>query len=265
MRNLLSKIPAIAFLGGMAAALLRLWMLLGGVDENGLYPKFHIAWLLIWLLAAAMILLFWRVSKLADEPYDAILTPTLGAAGHLLATWGIAYTNLMALLDQPGPWELALCSLGLASAFLIGFGGILRLKGKQQHFLTHALSTLYFALRVFFMGKTLGAEPEMSRFLLQFMASLSMLLACYQLWGFDVGSGSRQKRMFWSLTAAFLCMAAVPGAKEVALYAGVSQWLLFDMGALQPEKPAEEAEECEDIPEIEAIEAIEEAPDSPEL
>ena len=140
-------------------------------------------------------------------------------------------------------------------------GGLLlaaycRLQGKKPHFLCHAAPAAFFALRLFLLGKELGAEPEVSRYLFEMLASLAMVPACYQLWGFDVDLGKRDKCLFWMLTAAYLCIVAIVGMENWLLYLCCAAWLLTGCCKLQflpkplrraaaTDNAAENAEEAE--------------------
>ncbi len=246
MKKILPNGPLIALCGGMAAMLLRFWFLLDGVDESGLYPRFHIAWILVCVLAAAMTLFFLLLSRQTDRqrPYEENFPASaIAATAYLAAALGIGIVSLRGFLAASDLWGRLTHSLGLVCCGLLAWGGYLRLKGKPLPGLIHALPTLFFALRMFLIGKRMSADPETALFLFRFLASMATTLACYQLWGFSAEAGDRRKSCFWSLTAGFLCLTAAPGAEDLLLYAGVALWLLLDICSLQPPVLAPEGEE----------------------
>ena len=97
--------------------------------------------------------------------------------------------------------------------------------------------------QVFVIGKDFGAEPELLRFLPQLFAVAASALAAYQLWGFSVGMGNRQKSLFWSWCAAYFCLAAAPGNHIVFITLGLWHLLSHPVLHLPP------VEEPEPIPE----------------
>ncbi len=228
----------LALILGAAAITLRLIMLLGGTDERDLYPANHPAWIALCLLAVAATVFFFLVSRHteAKRSYRQNFPASLpGALGCLAGGAAIAATGLTELTDTLG---LVLGITSVLGGGALIYGGWLRLKGRKTPFFVHMLPCLYFALRIFSMGRILGAEPEISRYLFRFLAALATLMAAYQLWGFDVGLGHRNKSLFWSLTATVLSMAAIPGSPDKLLYLGTALWLITNLCSLAPARRA---------------------------
>ncbi len=247
----------LALILGAAAITLRLIMLLGGTDERDLYPVNHPAWIALCLLAVAATVFFLLVSRHTEakrsyrQNFPASMPGALGclAGGAAIAVTGVA--------DLPDSLSFVTGASSLLAGAALLYGGWLRLKGRKAPFWVHMLPCLYFALRVFTMGRILGAEPEISRYLFRFLAVLAILMAAYQLWGFDVGLGHRNKSLFWSLTATFLSMAAIPGSPDRLLYLGASLWLITNLCSLAPARKVRRpiaVPTCEEI-QIQPVEA----------
>ncbi len=235
MKKLFPYTPFLALLLSTAGTGCHLWLIANGTDERNLYPAFHISMVLLGILTAAALVLFWLLSRQTDAKrnygHNFPASP-LGAAGHLAAAVGILLTGLQQLTG--GQALVGILAL-LASLGLI-LGGYGRLQGRKPQILVHLLPCLYFALSLFTSGRVLGSEPELIRYLPGFLANVAAILACYQLWGFDggVNLGNRNKSLFWSLTAAYLCFVAVPGNDQWPLYLGVGLWFITNLCSLRP-------------------------------
>ncbi len=232
-------LPGVKYLApilGAIAMVLRMLMLVSGTDDRGLYPHHHPAWILLCILSVAVTLFFFLLSRKTDarRPYRANFpaSPT-GAFGHLAAALAMGITSILEISENLG---LLMCILGLGSSLALALGGWLRLRGRKPDFYVHMLPCFYLAVRIFSLGRVLGAEPEASRYLFRFLAVLACMVAAYQLWGFDVGLGNRNKSIFWSLTASFLCLAAVPGSPDGLLHVGLAVWLLTNLCDLAPRR-----------------------------
>ncbi len=201
---------------GIVGMGLRLWMLLDGTDEKGLYPALHIGWILLWLLTAAVLVCLWLITRKPGQGshYSANFPPSLlSCIGYWIAAAGMVLFEVKTWLSGTDTIGKVACIAGILSVLTFLPAGWARYRGKAAFPLTHLFPCLFFALLMFRISKNFSAEPELSRFLLQFLALFTSAIACYQLWGFDADMGSRQKSLFWSLAAAYFCLVATPGAE----------------------------------------------------
>lgn len=234
-------LPHIAAIGGVLAACLRQWTLSGGVDEKALYPAAHPGWIGYLVLSAAMALLFLFVSRTESEP--APECKKVGLALHFLAAIGI-FAYSLSSIDPTDLFQLIVSGFGFVSAAAMLLGLVQQWKKQTLSALTYALPCLYFVLLMFQSNLIYGGEPEMIRFLPQFLAMVTAALACYQLWGKAVGLDNEKNRLFWQCLAGYLCIATLPGSH--IMYAFVGAWLLvgaFQMPATEevpPEAPVQE-------------------------
>ena len=252
---------------GIAGALLRMWLLSAGTDARGLYPANHPGWIGYLILTAAVLVLVYLVTHNAEEAptwLQNVPQPTqqdsdvswhlsfaqncFRAAGYALAALGILFYGLTFHYG-----ENTFQSILYWGAFVCGAVLLLTaaqcFTGKVPVSLAYPVICLYLALLLFSMGRDFSDEPELLRFLPQLFALAASALAAYQLWGFAVDSGNRQRSLFWSFAAIYLCFAAAAGNHY--LYVLLGLWHLMSHCALtlppaQPEEvetPAEPEEE----------------------
>ena len=96
-----------------------------------------------------------------------------------------------------------------------------------------------------------GGQPEAIRYLFPALATLSLIPACYHLWGFCVGAGERKNSLFWSLLSGFLCITAAPAEEGGPVYLALGFWILSNLCVLKylprPSRPAPQPEQ-EELP-----------------
>ncbi len=239
MKKYLPHTHPLVLLAGILAMLLRYWNLSLRPDSRGLYPDNHISWLLLCLLTVVVVIWLLVLSRFVDPRRrykENFPFSWAGLLGLLCGAMSILLTGLAHYQADLGFSGTLLGVLGVGSAVMLGMAIWLRYRGQRPLPMTFAVPCLYFAMRVFFTGKLLGAEPQTSRYLFEFFASVSLLPASYYLWGFDLDLGHRRASFFWSLTAAFLCMAATPGSDDWALYLSSAVLLLTNLCSLRPRR-----------------------------
>ncbi len=255
MRNIVPKAQILALLLSAAGAAMHGWLVLVGPDEKGLYPAVSAPGILMWVVSAVALVLFWLLSRQTDakRSYSQNFPPSaMGALGYLAAVLGIGVVSVRQILGD----SLVPGILGLLSCIMLALGGYGRLKGRKTNFTVHLVPCLFFVVELFSYAKIMGAEPELVRYLPGFLACLASLLACYQLWGFDamINLGNRNKSLFWSMSAGYLCLMAAPGSDLWPAYAGAGLWFLLNLCSLKPlrRKPAAPVEP-DPVQELEAL------------
>jgi hypothetical protein len=177
-----------------------------------------------------MVLAFvWLVTRQPgnNQSYKANFQASLpGALGCLAAAIVTAYIGWQQF-SEGTLWLDTLCGiLGLLSTAGLLLAGYCRLTGKKPYFVCYMLPCVFFALYVFFLGREMGGEPEIVRYLFRYLAVLSLVPACYQLWGFCVSSGERKHCLFWCLLAGYLCIVSAPSGANAPLYLLLGAWML---------------------------------------
>lgn len=213
--------------GGIGMVLL-VWLRAGGPDEKGLYPTQHPAWILLWILSILVLVGLWLLSQTTgnNNGYRANFPVSLPAAvGYLLAAINLIISGITTTVT--GPYlRIIVCLAGILGGISLLYGAFCRLTDRQPKYPVHFLPSFFFALQLFAQGQTLGAEPEMIRYLFPALATLSMILACYWLWSFDVDMGNRSKCLFWCLVAAYCNLVACIGSQHWYLHVTLAIWLL---------------------------------------
>lgn len=250
MKKCLPYIRKITLAAAGLGILLRLWLLLVGQDDKALYPKNHISWVLLLVLSAALLIFLFLLGRFAGKNrlYAANFPPSLaGAVGYALGGMGLIFASIPDLAPNPVFLYPLTAVLGLLSGAALLWGGYCRWKGKTPHFGVFMAPCFYFCLRLFCLGHTWGNEPEMSRFLLPFLATAACALACWQHWGFSVDLGNRPLSLLSSLMAIYLCLVCLPGNGDFLLYLTTAAWLYLNLCPVklprrripaQPEAPA---------------------------
>lgn len=227
MKKLLRYADIIVLLCGTLGMLLQFWILFTGTDEKGLYPAHHPGWILSWLLAAAVLVCVWlmtrRVGNNRNYP-DNFPPSVVGAVGYVAAALAVVAAAISHLRAATLLLDTITGILGIVGSIGLLIAAYHRFRGKKPPFLCYALPCVFFALHVFYLGRELGGEPEAVRCLFPFLATLSLIPACYQLWGFCVGSGERKDCLFWCLLSGFLCILSAPIGG--LMYLALGFWLL---------------------------------------
>lgn len=233
---------------GILAALLRQWTLVAGRDEKGLYPAAHPGWIGYLLVMAAAVVVIYLMTRdcgkngTCQTNFPVGIFPILG---QLAAACGIVICCLPLL--QGRLFDLICGILGLCAAGALLMLSWQRFQQRPPFAPAYLLPCLFFAAQLFRLGKQYGTETQLLCFLPQFLACAASALASYELMGCSAEDGSRKKSLFWSLSAAALCFAAVPGASW--MYSAVGLWHLLDHCTLS--EPAEELPKEETVAEIE--------------
>lgn len=223
-------------LGAGALGMLLLFIMrAGGTDEKGLYPAAHPAWILLCILTPIVLLglLLLTYDAGSSRSYRGNFPPSIfAAAGYLVAAAGLLITGI-GTLSGGKPIHMLSGVLGILSGVLLLWAAWCRFRGSKCALLPHMLPCFFFALQLFVLGQTLGAEPELCRYLFRFLAILAMIPACYWLWSFDVNMGHRGKCLFWCLSAAYCNLVAVAGGEQWLLHLCMVAWLLTALPRLQ--------------------------------
>lgn len=232
-------LPILVPAAGLLGLLLRLWTMGGGPDQEGLYAPQPVAWTLLWIvtiLTLSAVVLMSAKLKNPGRYSDNFPASPIGAAGHVLAALGIMMSSLSILMSASELLASMTGLLGVGSAVCLMVLAFARYQGRKTSFLLHAVPCLFFALRIFLLCRTWSNESQIGAFLFQFLSSICVMLASYQLACFDVNLGKRKTSLFWSLSGVYFCLLALPGSGEPVFYIGMMAWLLTNLCSLRPLK-----------------------------
>lgn len=236
MKKILRFADMVVLVCATFGMLLQLWIFWGGTDNKGLYPAMHPGWVLSWILSISVLAFIWVVTRQvgANQSYKANFPASIpGALGCLAAAIAVFYHGWLQLAYGV-VWLDALCGV-LA---LLGGAGLLavaycRFTGKQPAFFPFMILCAYFALHVFSLGRDVGGEPEMVRYLFRFLATIVLIPATYQFWGFSVSLGNRQTCLFWCLLAGYLCLLSAPAGENGLIYLLLGIWMMTNPCAMK--------------------------------
>lgn len=236
MKKLFRFADIILLICATLAMLMQIWIFLDGPDDFGLYDSSHPGWIISWILSAVVLVFTWIVTRRVGNHsgYAANFPASLPAAlGSLVGAVALAMLGIQRLADGD-LWLDTLCGvLGLISAAGLLLAAFCRFKGAQPPFLAYMIPCFFLALYVFYLGRVHGGEPEPVRYLFRFLATLSLIPACYQLWGFCVGLGQRSHSLFWSLLAGYLCILSAPVGENGLMYLLLGIWMLTNLCVLK--------------------------------
>ena len=270
MKKLLRFADCFVLLAAIIGCLLRLWLQNTGVDQKGLYQTGHPAWILLCVVSVVIVAFLWFVTREAgdDRRYsENFPRSTTGGVTHILMALVLTYVGITELLDTTGTLDQLTAIACLLSAVMLGATALERFGGHQPAMFLHLIPCIFFALRLFQTGRNLGTEPEVCTFLFGFLAAVSMVLAFYYLWAFDMNMGNRRRSLFWSLSAAYFCLVTTfESAGSWVQYMVFAAFLLSNLCQLKylpaPETAVETAQEAhapaEEIAEVEEITEAEE-------
>lgn len=208
---------AIFALGGIAALLLRLWLLKTGVDGRGLLVTGHLGYILSYVLCLGMPIAF--LLLMGKDKRNLHFAPTplssigffVQAVGFAIAAWTLlSYTTLV--------MRTATGILGIAAALCNLVAGIYAIKGFRTHPLFFCPGALFFACFLFCRYQQWSAEPELQQYVFQLAAAVVSMFALYQRSALGVNGGSSKLYLLWSRSAILLCLAAIPGSQLPLLW-----------------------------------------------
>ena len=257
------NLPLLVMIGSILGLLLRYWTLGSGPNQNGLYEKQPVAWVLLWIVTALVLGLTFLLSRPLKNPgeySDNFPASVLGAIGTGLAAVGVLYAGMQSILSISDLLDILGGVLGLASGVLLILAAVCRFKGKKAPFVCYTVTCLFFALRVFNQCQLWSNEPQISTFIFPFIASLCIMLAAYQRACFDVDLGKRSAYIFWALLAVYFSVLSLPSLRNLLFYGTMAAWLLINLCSLRPLKKRKDTPEAEPAPAEEIPAAAEEAP-----
>ena len=250
-------LPILVPLASILALALRLWTMGGGPNSEGLYAPQPLAWALLALVTVLTLAGIFTLTRRLKNPgryADNFPASPLGAVGCVAGSLGILFSALTTLFAAQDLLSKLTGILGLVSTLALLLTAVARFRGAKPNFVFHVVTCLYFALRIFDCCKHWSNVTQIGAFLFQFLASICVMLASYQLCCFDVNLGNRPSSLLWSLSGVYFCVLALPMGENIYFYAGMLLWLMLNLCSLRPMKAPQPqpAEVIETEPPVEA-------------
>lgn len=253
MKKLLRYGDCLILLAAIVGCGLRFWFGEAGLDPRGLYKVEHPAWILLCLVSLGVVAFVWFLTRDPGDNSrhgDNFPKSVVGAVAYWLLAAVLAYNGVFDFLGA-GEWlERIVALASMLTAICLAVAGVERFSGNQPVFFVHMVPCVFFALRLFLLGRELGTDPEICGFFFRFMASLALVPAFYWLWAFDVDQGNRRNSLFFSLCAVYFCLVTTVEVLEGwAMYLLCGACLLANL-CRQRYLPAvaEDAEVVEELP-----------------
>lgn len=250
-----------ALLGAIAFAGLRYYQLWRCTDEAGLLiPGSPVVWCFAALGVIVILALVLLLVRLEKQPGTDLCFRGSMIWNLLSAAAGAALMCACALYSLKTPLNdtlrIILYTVGVAASALLVISDGLHMWGKKSHLLLYLIPTLFLAGKLIIDFKQWSCDPNVIDFCFKLLASVTGLLACFNLSGFPIGLGKRRATMFFCLLAFIFCSMTVSdyllgvscSTRELIFFAALGVWCL--MQALQLLFPAGDATpESEVLPE----------------
>lgn len=243
-----------AILGAIALAGLRYYQLAFCMDENGLLARgSRIPWVflaVVVVVIAALVLSIVRLDKAAGTEQDChrcIFWHLCSAAAAAVFMAGCGYYALK--VPTADTLKLVLYFAGLVCGALLIISDALRIMGKSSHLVLLLLPCLFLAGKLVFDFKQWSYDPIVIDFCFKLLASITAMLACFNLAGFPIGIGRKRATIFFCLLAFVFSVMTIPDCllksgcsfKDLAIYVSLGLWCLINgLMLLFPREKAEE-------------------------
>lgn len=218
---------AVFALGGLAAMVLRFWLLKAGLDDRGLLVTSHLGSVLSYGLCfglpITLLALLWK-----DKPALHFAASPLTAAGFFALAVGLAFAGWKLLAVTVLTMHLATGIFGIAGALCAVVAGVYALKGYKTHPLFFCPGALFFACFLYCRYQQWSGEPELQRYVFQLLSAVLSMLALYQRSALAVNIGSSKRYLLWSRSAVLMCLAAIPGSQLPLLWIAMAVFFALD-------------------------------------
>lgn len=226
--------------GALALTALRYYQLSHCMDGNGLLiPGSRVAWGFVALgvfLIAALVVLIVRLDKSVGTDvnlHGSLIWNLLSAAAAAAFMAACAYYSTKAPLSDR--LHLILYTVGVAIGALLVISDAVRLCGKRSSMILLLLPALFLAVRLIFDFKEWSCDPNVIDFSFKLLASVTAMLACFNLSGFPIRMGKKRTTIFMCMLAfAFSVMSVADYLlgwchfREMALYAAIGLWCFIN-------------------------------------
>lgn len=251
------NIQKLVLLSSLLAALIRIWTLGNGRDDNGLFARKPLAWTLLWLLTAATAAaIIFAVRELKNpgtylKNYPRGWFQGLAATPAALCFLVSGYTQLRdsvgGMIPETTVVDMVVGIFGLLAGLSLLLGAVHRCMGRKPFFLINGLVCLYLAVRLFNRCQIWSNQPQMSLVVFPLLASVTMMLSSYQRVRFDVDLGNRRFAAFYSLMSVYFCVVAMFSMEQPLFYGMCALWQLTDLCSMRPLKRKLPVWTCEEV------------------
>lgn len=229
--------PWFSLLTGIVGFAMRSW-LFSLTDRQGLLPQNHIAGVLPLLLLAVTMVVYclWVRKAQAFTVYAHVFPQSvISALGALAGALGLGYTAFFQ--KSTGFLQLPLLVLGVLCAAALLLIALCRFQGRRPHYLLRSIVTFYLILRTVVCCRAWGTQPQLQLYLFPLLASLFLMLACYQHAELDFRVRNYRWYGFFNQAALFCCFQCVFG-QDWLFYLSMGIWMSTDFCRFSPSEQA---------------------------
>lgn len=225
-------LPVIVLTSAIAALALRLWTLSGGPSATGLYPGHPFVWCFLLILTLAtlattvVLILPLKQNKCYRHNFTASLP---GAIGYGLAALAFVLSAFRVADESRDLLGILGLILGLGGAVCFSIGTVDRYFGRKPCFWILLVPCLFLALRLFLCCRGWSTISQTGNYLLPFAAGVFLPLAMWHHGAFALDMGNRHYSLFFSLTAMYFCIAALPGGADPLFYGCMAAFLATNL------------------------------------
>lgn len=235
MKKLLKNewIQALTLVLGLSGAFAHRRMMSTGLDDKGLLIPGNPVTAALWVLCLGYLSLALVISLAQTESgaFRAHFPPcklrgTLSVSGGLLM---ILYGVTLLLGSQPVVGVLA-----VAAGISMAFTGLCRFRCKHPNPMFHCCVCVFFIVRLVLSFRNWSADPQLQDYVLPLLASLSLMLFAYHRASSDANQMTPKRTAFFSLCAAFFCLASLADASMRLMHLGAGLWAVGAAPTLEP-------------------------------
>ncbi len=230
-----------AIFGAIALAGLRYYQLMFCMDENGLLARdSSIAWIFLAVIAVLILVLVLTIVRLdrsagvEQDCHRNIFWHLCSAAAAAGLMAGCGYYALK--ISVSDTLKLVLFSVGVICGALLIISDALRIMGKSSNFMLLLLPCLFLAGRLIFDFKQWSYDPIVIDFCFKLLASITAMIACFNLAGFPIGIGKKRATIFFCLLAFAFAAMLIPdyllgcncSISDLVIYLSMGLWCLIN-------------------------------------
>ena len=230
-------LPLFVLAAGILGMLLRLWQCIGGTDKGGLLIPGHISGILLVILSAATLLLIllgtWGLRQGSKYRYN-FPSSIQGAIGALIAAAAVLVVAISCLTSRQDLPTAAAGIIGIPAAICLAVLGLFRFQGRQPHFLIPGCVCLFLMMFLICQYRIWSSEPQVQSYCYSLLATVFVMLSCYQSTAFAANFGARRPHAFFHLAALYFCFVSLIGDHMPLFYLAMGAWMLTDLCRLRP-------------------------------
>lgn len=228
-----SILPLFTVSTGVLGMIFRFWLNTAGTDKEGLVIPSHPSVALMFIVAAATVLVLglcaWGMDK-TPKPFNR---STAGAVGCFLGGAGILVSDLIefsAATDIVGTVSFI---FGLAAAACFVYMGLCRLKGTPGSIWAHVAVCAYFMVHLVLQYRQWSSIPQLQDYFFPLLGSVFLMLCAFHRACKDLNQESEPQFLFFNQAALFCCFLSL--SSSWVFYASMALWTMLDLFPIKKE------------------------------